>query len=488
VNTPIRYLAVGCLVLFLALMGNVTFVQFVHADSLNSRGGNRRVIDEEFARDRGAILVAGAPIAQSVPSRDRYTFQRTYPKGELYAPLTGYFSYIYGNNALENSQNKVLSGSDNRLFVSRVVDLLSNQQPKGGSVELTIDPLAQSTAASGLAALGRGTRGAVAAIDADTGAILAMVSQPSYNPNVLASHDFTKVTNAWKALDADTQHPLINRATQQTLPPGSVFKLVTAAAALDKLHLKASDQIRAGSSLSFPGIKYKLTNLDHSNCGGQKITFERALDISCNVAFGALAGRVGESKLVDQAAKFGFGSTLFDELPVNASHVVVGGGHLEAPQLAQSGIGQYNVGTTPLQMALVAAGIANDGVVMRPYLVKTVRGPDLRVIDETKPERFSVAMSRSDARTLQDMMQSVVQQGTGVNARIPGVEVGGKTGTAQRDPSQPPYAWFVAFARSGGRTIAVAVVVEASSTLRSEIAGGHLSAPIARAVIQAVLQ
>lgn len=487
-NTPIRYLAVGCLVLFLALMANATVVQFVHADSLNSRGGNRRVIDEVYARDRGAIIVAGTPVAQSVPSKDGYKFQRTYPKGALYAPVTGYFSYIYGGSALEQSQNKVLSGSDNRLFVSRVVDLLSNQQAKGGSVELTVDPLAQSTAASGLAALGRNTRGAVAAIDAETGAILALVSTPSYDPNVLAAHDLASVQKAWESLNAAKARPIVNRATQQALPPGSVFKLVTAAAAIDTLNLHPDDEVRAGSSLSFPGIKYRLTNLDGSNCGGTQITFERALNVSCNVAFGALAGKVGEAALEDQAAKFGFGSTLFDDLPVNASRVTLNGGGLDAPALAKSGIGQQDVATTPLQMALVAAGIANDGVVMTPYLVQTVRGPDLRVLEEAEPTRFSTAMTGADARTLQSMMQSVVEQGTGTNARIPGIDVGGKTGTAQTDPSKPPYAWFVAFAKSDGRTIAVAVVVESSNTLRSEIAGGRLSAPIARAVIQAVLQ
>lgn len=487
-NNPIRYLAVGCLVLFLALMANATVVQFVNADSLNSRGGNRRVIDEVYARDRGAIIVAGKPVAQSVPSKDGYKFQRTYPKGSLYAPVTGHFSYLFGGSALEQTQNKVLSGSDNRLFVSRVVDLLSNQQAKGGSVELTIDPLAQTTAASGLAALGRNTHGAVAAIDAETGAILALVSAPSYDPNSLASHDLTSVQQTWKALNANSAKPMVNRATQQALPPGSVFKLVTAAAAIDKLNLDPEDEIRAGSSLSFPGIKYRLTNLDGSSCGGAQITFERALNVSCNVAFGALAGKVGETKLEDQAAAFGFGSTLFDDLPVNASRVTLNGGGLDAPALAKSGIGQQDVATTPLQMALVAAGIANDGVVMTPYLVQTVRGPDLRVLEEAEPQRFSTAMTVADARTLQSMMQSVVEQGTGTSARIPGVEVGGKTGTAQTDPGKPPYAWFVAYAQSGGRTIAVAVVVESSDTIRSEIAGGRLSAPIARAVIQAVLQ
>ena len=231
-NRPIRNIAIACLVLFAALLLNINYVQFVEADSLNSKPNNRRVIDEEFSRDRGAILVDGDPIAESVKSKDEYKFQRRYPDGGLYAPLTGFFSYVYGRGGLENSQNSVLSGSDNRLFVNRVVDLVSNKQPKGGSVELTIDPLAQKAAAEGLARLGKNTKGAVVALDPQTGAVLAMVSQPSYDPNRLATHHFDDVVNAYKDYSADKSQPLINRVTQQTLPPGSTFKLVTAAAAL----------------------------------------------------------------------------------------------------------------------------------------------------------------------------------------------------------------------------------------------------------------
>lgn len=486
-NTPIRYLSVACLAMILALMGNATYVQFINSGDLNDRSGNRRVIDENFSRDRGAILVAGEPIAQSVPSKDSYRFQRTYADGPLYAPVTGYFSYIYGPSALERSQNRVLSGTDNRLFVNRVIDLLANKQPKGGSIELTIDPLAQSTAASALNAIGDGTRGAVAAIDADTGAILALVNTPSYNPNDLASHDTRHVTDVWKQLNANANKPLLNRATQQALPPGSVFKLITAAAAISELGLKPDDQIRAGSSLAFPGIEYRLTNLDNGNCGGAQITFERALNVSCNVAFGALAGKLGEDRLTEQAAKFGFGSEFFTDLPVSASTVMGSSENLEAPQLAQSGIGQYNVATTPLQMAMVGAGIANDGRVMRPYLVDTVRGPDLRVLQKAEPEEFATALGRGDATVLQAMMQSTVTQGTAASARISGVEVGAKTGTAQHNPDLPPYAWFVSYGKANGRTVAVAVVVESSNTIRSEIAGGRLAGPVARAVMQAVL-
>ncbi len=487
-NRPIRNIAIACLVLFAALLVNINYVQFVEADSLNAKNGNKRVINEEFSRDRGAILVDGKPVAESVPSKDEYKFQRKYPDNALYAPLTGYFSYVFGRGGLENSENGVLSGSDNRLFVNRVVDLVSNKQPKGGSVELTIDPLAQKAAAEGLARLGKNTKGAVAALDPKTGAVLAMVSQPSYNPNRLASHDFSAVQDSWNSLNADEDKPMLNRTTQQTLPPGSTFKLVTAAAALeDGVVDNIDDKIKAGSRLTFPGIQYSLPNENGGNCGGDRITFERALNVSCNVAFGALAGKIGQEKLAAQAAKFGFGTDPLDGLAADASRFTVGDSKLEAPQLAQSGIGQYEVAATPLQMAMVAAGIANGGDVMKPYVVKTVRSPNLRVLEQANPERLSQAMSGSNARKLSEMMVSTVEVGTATSARISGVDVGAKTGTAQSTPDRPPYAWFVSFAPADDPKVAVAVLVESSDTARNEIAGGRLAGPIARSVMEAVL-
>lgn len=488
-NRPIRNIAVACLVLFAALLLNINYVQFVEADDLNAKNGNRRVIDEEFSRDRGAILVDGEPIAESVKAKDEYKYQRRYPAPGLYAPLTGSFSYIYGPSALENSQNRVLSGSDDRLFVNRVVDLVSNKQPKGGSVELTIDPLAQKAAAEGLERLGKNTKGAVVALDPQTGAVLAMVSQPSYNPNRLASHDFRSVQKAYEAYTDDKDQPMLNRTTQQTLPPGSTFKLVTAAAALENGVVdNIDDQIKAGSRLTFPGIQYSLPNEGGGNCGGDRITFERALNVSCNVAFGALAGKIGQEKLAAQAAKFGFGTDPIEGLASAASRFTVGDSKLEAPQLAQSGIGQFEVATSPLQMAMVAAGIANGGEVMKPYVVKTVRSPNLRVLEQAQPERLSQAMSGSNAAKLREMMISTVNIGTATSARIAGVEVGGKTGTAQSTPDRPPYAWFVSFAPADDPKVAVAVLVESSDTARDEIAGGRLAGPIARSVMEQVLQ
>ena len=486
-NKPIRVIAISCLVLFLALMVNINVVQFVNADSLNAKNGNKRVINEEFARDRGAILVAGNPVAESVPTNDQYKFQRRYPDAKLYAPVTGYYSYIYGRSALENSQNSVLSGSDNRLFVNRVVDLLSNKKPKGGSVELTLDPLAQKTAASGLASLGKNAKGAVVALDPSTGAILAMVGQPSYDPSVLASHNFESVQKSWASLTTDKNQPMINRATQQILPPGSTFKLVTAAAALDDLNIDPDTKIKAGAKLTFPGTSYTLGNENGSNCGGSKITFEQALNVSCNVAFGDLSLRIGQDKLAAQAAKFGFGTDPLDGIAANASHFLVGDNTIDKTSLAQSGIGQFEVAATPLQMAMVAAGVGNDGAVMKPYLVKTVRSPNLKVLDQTTPSKLSQAMSASNAAKLSQMMVSTVTRGTATSARISGVDVAAKTGTAQSTPERPPYAWFVSFAPANNPKVAVAVLVESSNTGRDEIAGGRLAGPIARAVMEAVL-
>jgi peptidoglycan glycosyltransferase len=487
-NRPIRNIAVACLVLFVALLLNINYVQFVEADSLNAKNGNKRVINEEFARDRGPILVDGEAVAESVKVKDEFKFQRRYPDRSLYAPLTGYFSYVFGRGALENSQNRVLSGSDNRLFVNRVVDLVSNKQPKGGSVELTVDPLAQKAAAEGLERLGKGTKGAVVALDPQTGAVLAMVSQPSYDPNRLASHDFASVQKAWNDLTTDKDLPMLNRTTQQTLPPGSTFKLVTAAAALENGVVDdIDDKIKAGSRLTFPGIQYTLPNENGGNCGGDRITFEQALNVSCNVAFGALAVKIGQDKLAAQSAKFGFGTDPIDGLPANPSRFTAGDTELEPPQLAQSGIGQFEVAATPLQMAMVTAGIANDGDVMKPYVVKTVRSPNLRVLDETKPERYSQAMSRSNSAKLREMMVSTVTRGTAVSAQISGTDVGAKTGTAQSTPDRPPYAWFVSFAPENDPKVAVAVLVESSNTARDEIAGGRLAGPIAKSVMEAVL-
>lgn len=487
-NRPIRSLAVVIFLMVAALMLNATYVQFVRADELNAMNGNKRVINEQFARERGPILVAGEVMAESVPIDSDLKFQRTYYETDLYGKVTGYFSYIFGRGGIEDSQNLVLSGSDDRLFVNRLVDVFTNKQPRGGSVELTLDPAAQKAAETGLSKLGSGTKGAVVALDPRTGAILAMVDKPTYDPNLLASHDLDATEASWEKLQADKNQPMLNRGTQLILPPGSTFKLITAAAAIENLGLTPGDKVKAGRELTFPGVSYTLRNSGGGNCGGNEITFERAMNVSCNVSFGALALEIGQADLEAMATNFGFGTRNLNELPTAIAQFSSSPGtELEQTQLAQSGIGQFEVAASPLQMAMVTAGIANKGEVMTPYVVKTVRAPNLAILDQGGAEVQNQAISAETAAMLTDMMVSTVDRGTATSARIPGVDVAGKTGTAQSAKDRGPYAWFVAFAPAKEPRVAVAVLVEASKNV-GELSGGRIAGPIARSVIEAVLK
>ncbi len=485
-NKPIRTMSIFCMLLFAALLLNSTYLQYVDANHLNTRPDNKRVRDAEFARKRGAIVTGGTSIAESLKTRDQYAYQRVYHQPRKYAQLTGYFSYIYGRSAVESSENQILSGSDPRLFVNRVVDLLGNSQPKGGSVALTVTPRAQTAAYDGLRALGAHVEGAVVALEPSTGKILAMVSSPTYDPNRLASHRFGDVQRAWTALNADRKRPLIDRGIQEVYPPGSAFKLVTAAAALSSGKYTPQTMVKGGASLNLPLTKTNLVNENGSSCGGSRITLTRALEVSCNVSFGDVGLHLGAGALRAQAEKFGFDQTYLNDLngQVRSRFPV----HPDPPQTALSAIGQFDVAATPMQMAMVAAGIANGGTVMRPYVVDEIRAPDLSVLRKTSPQAYrSNAVSSSVARQLTAMMVGVVDHGTAKTAQIPGIKVAGKTGTAQSSPQRPPYAWFVSFAPADNPKVAVAVLVEDAGVARNAISGSGLAAPIAKKVIEAVI-
>jgi len=483
VNRPIRVLAVFCGVLFLALLLNANYVQFVGAEDLNDQQGNRRVIDEEFSRERGPILVRGREIARSEPSDDEYEYQRVYTQTELYAHITGFYSYLYGATAVEATANSVLSGSDSRLFVNRVVDLVGSQQPTGGSVQLTIDPEAQQAALDGLEALPGDPRGAVVALDPATGAVLAMVSRPTYDPNQLATHDFDRAESAYQELNRSNQQPLLDRSRQNIYFPGSTFKLVTAAAALESGEFQPDTQVPGGPTLQLPETDNVLTN-DVLGCEGT-VTLTEALAKSCNVSFGAVGLELGNDALIEQAEAFGFNDDSYmDDLPMEASNYPT---DAEGPFVAFSAIGQYEVAATPLQMAMVAAGIGNDGDVMDPYVIDEVRSPDLDVLERTEPEQLSEAVSSETAEELTQMMVTVVDQGTAAEAAIEGIEVAAKTGTAERSETLPPYAWFVSFAPADDPQVAVAVFVENAAVDRELISGGGLAGPIAQRVMQAVI-
>ena len=488
-NTPIRRLSFIVALLFGALLISTTWIQFVQAKDLDNRPGNRRTLLESYSRERGTILVGGSPVAKSVAVKGDLKYVRTYPSGKLYSQVTGYYSFVFGaGGGLEGAENALLSGQADKLFYRRMVDLVSGKVPSGASLELTINPKAQQAADK---ALGN-QRGAVVALDPRTGAILAMVSHPQYDPTTLSSHNLDAVEAAWKDLNADPGRPAVNRAIAGDLyPPGSTFKLITAAAALSSGKFTEESQIPGPATLDLPLTTTNLPNDDRRPCGpGNKTTLTHALEISCNPAVGSLGLSLGADKLRDQAAKFGFGDTLRVPMRVTPSIVPA---QLNAPQTAQAAIGQYEVRVTPMQMAMVSAAIANKGIAMRPYLVKDTRNSNLDIITSAQPEQLSQAVSPDVAAALTRMMVTVVKSGTGTAAQIPGIAVAGKTGTAENGEDangkqRPPHAWFTTFAPADNPTIAVAVVVEDGGDAGDEAAGGKVAAPIARQVIEAVIK
>jgi peptidoglycan glycosyltransferase len=484
-NKPIRTVSIFFMLLFLALMLNATYYQFVAADSLDQRPENRRVKEAAYSSERGAILVGRTPIAQSKPVKDDYKFLRTYRDKGLYAPVTGYFSFG-SSTGIESSQNKVLSGDDPRLFISNLVDLLSNKPPRGGSVQLTLNAKAQRAAYDGLSALGDGVEGSVVAIEPSTGKILAMVSVPTFDPNRLATHDFTARDKRYRQLEGDDSEPLINRGIQKRLAPGSTFKLVTAAAALESGDYDGPDDlVPGGDSFQLPQTSGASGLVDNEgrSCPADGLTLRRAMEQSCNTTFAQLAIKVGSEGMLRQADKFGFNSDYLEDLGGQVRSAFPA--DLTPPEVGQTGIGQFEVQATPLQMAMVAGAIANKGVVMRPYIVDEVQKADYDS-ETTEPEELSRAISEETARTLTEVLVSTVDEGTATPAQIEDVEVAGKTGTAQRGvPGKPPYGWFVSFAPAGDADVAVAVMIEEAPG--QEIAGGRLGGPIAKAVMEAVL-
>lgn len=478
-NRPIRRVAIVALIMFGLLLGNQTLTIIVRQDSLNSNPVNRRTRDEEFAQDRGPIMVGQTQIAQTVPSEDQFKFQRTYPEGRLYAPITGYYSYDQGRAGLESSYNREMAGTADSQFVNRFLDSLTGQVPTGASIETTINARAQRAAYEGLG----NRKGAVVALDPRTGAVLALVSTPSYDPNQIADHDLAAAREAYIGLNDDSDRPMANRAAREVYPPGSVFKLVTAAAALEN-GMTTETLVDSPAQLRLPQTTTDLGN--QSDCGGERVTIEQALKVSCNTAFANIALTLGAETMRAEAEKFGFGTRPLPELNAVSSRYP---DNPDRPSTAMTGIGQHDVATTPLQMAMVTAAIANGGQLYEPHLVARVRSQNLNVISTTRPRLQSQPMQRSNAQALAAMMVTVVNEGTGTNARISGHTVGGKTGTAQSAPNRPPYAWFTSYAldNSGQPAVAVAVFVEDANVPRSEVGGNRVAAPIAKSVMEAVL-
>ena len=489
----VQRVAAAMFVLFAALFVNLNYLHVIRADALAKDQRNARGLIREYQVQRGSILTTrGAemtPIATSIETEARLRYLREYPEGETYAHVTGFYSPIFGRAELEQSFNDFLTGRAPEQFARNLGDLLAGRERVGDTVATTIVPSVQQAARDALG----DQKGAVVALEPTTGDILALYSSPTYDPNRLASHDSTNVREAWDELQTDPDNPMLNRAIREIYPPGSTFKLVTAAAALEAGY-EPDDTFEDPVRLDLPLTDADIGNFGGGTCnGGEPITLRRALEVSCNTTFAQLGLELGAERLVEQAERLGFNRDWDFQLPGLATSRIPKEG-LDEPATAQSAIGQRDVAATPLQMAMVASAIAFDGTLMKPQIVDHVEDRAGRIIKQytERPLVFSGApnaqtMSRGTAEALTEMMVGVVESGSGRSAAIDGVTVAGKTGTAQTGEGEPPTVWFVAFAPAEQPEVAVAVVVDEGGRVGDEATGGAVAGPIARAVIQAAL-
>ncbi|REK81824.1 penicillin-binding protein 2 [Rhodococcus erythropolis] len=485
-NTPLRRVAMAVMVMVVALLANATYVQVIKADDLRADPRNSRVLLDEYSRQRGQISAAGQVLAASQATDDRYKYLRQYPNPYPYAPVTGFYSMQYGSAGLERTEDPILNGSDNRLFSQRFFDLVSGRDPRGGNVVTTLNPAMQQVAYDQLTS--KGYTGSVVAIEPSTGRILTMVSTPSYDPNLLASHDGAETTKAWDELNADPNDPLVNRAISQTYPPGSTFKVLTTAAALGN-GATPDDQLTAAPQITLPGTSTTLENYNGSTCGpNPTASLREAFARSCNTAFVELGIKDGADAIKDEASAFGIGpNTPAIPLPVADSTV---GDISDDAALGQTSIGQRDVAVTPLENAVIAATVANGGVRMQPNLISQLQAPDLTDLSTPSPVSMGQAISPAVAATLTDLMIGS-ENFTGGDGKIPGVQIASKTGTAEHgvNPREtPPHAWYIAFAPAQNPTVAVAVIVENGGDRGLAATGGSVAAPIGRAVIAAGIQ
>ncbi|MET8581810.1 penicillin-binding transpeptidase domain-containing protein [Streptomyces collinus] len=482
-NKTIRRASVFALLLVLALLVRATWVQFYDGKALAEDNDNRRNAIETYSRPLGNIIVAGNSITGSARTKGGdLAYKRTYKNGSLYAAVTGYASQAYAPTQLEGIYADLLNGTDTQL--KTIMDTITGERAEPGDVLTTIEPAVQKAAYDALGS----NKGAAVAVDPKTGRILAVVSTPSYDPGQLT--DANTAGAAWKRLLADKDKPLTNRALRQPLPPGSTFKLVVAAAALeDGLYKNVDERTDSPDPYTLPGTSRVLTNENRSApCKDAPIRV--ALRYSCNNVFARMAVRLGQDKVRAMAEKFGFDDEKQD-VPVRANASVYPS-HMDDAQTGLSGIGQFDVTATPLQMAMVSAAIANDGKLVSPHMVSRITdsgGDTLKDYDDGADTQQVV--SSGTAEQLRSAMETVVKDGTGTNAQIAGVTVGGKTGTAQHgeNNSKTPYAWFTSYGKAaGGKEVAVAVMVEQSDAARSEVSGNGLAAPVARAMMRAALR
>ncbi|MFC8199528.1 peptidoglycan D,D-transpeptidase FtsI family protein [Streptomyces sp. NPDC060006] len=481
-NKTIRRASVFTLLLVLALLVRATWVQFYEGRALAEDKDNRRNAIEQYAYPLGNIIVGGDAVTGSARTKGSdLEYKRTYTDGSLYASVTGFSSQVYGATQLEGIYQELLDGTDNRL--KNPLDTVTGKRSDPGDVVTTIDPDVQKAAYEALG----DKKGAAVAIDPKTGRILGVVSTPSYDPSVLSTGD----SDAWEKLTKNPDKPMTNRALRQPLPPGSTFKLVVAAAALeDGLYSSVDERTKSENPYTLPGTTRVLEN-ENTSAPCENASIRVALQYSCNNVFAKMAVDLGQDKLKAMAEKFGFNDEAQD-VPVRA-YTSVYPSDMDKSSTALTGIGQFDVTATPLQMAMVSAAIANGGKLVSPHMVSQISNADGDVLENYDDGTESKEIvGSSTAEQLRSAMQTVVDEGTGTNAQISGATVGGKTGTAQHgeNNSKTPYAWFTSYAKddSSGKEVAVAVLVEQSNAARSEVSGNGLAAPVAKAMMQAALK
>ena len=485
-DRQVRWLAMAFVALFVVLFAQVNYLQVFGASGLANNPANRRLLLQEYNVHRGDILARDrrTVLAESEPTRGKFKYQRGYPEGDLYGHITGYYSILFGRSGLEASENDYLAGRAPELLPQNLVDEILGRDKRGASVVTTIDPALQKLAAERLGSL----PGAVVALEPRTGDVLAMVGNPSFDPTELASHSLKREQRAWKSLNGDPGKPLVSRAAQEVFPPGSTFKIVTAAAALEN-GMTPETRFPNPPELDLPQTTHVLNNIGGGQCpGGSEITLAVALQFSCNVVWGEVGLELGAERLVRQAKRFGFDGDVPFEVAFAEGQIPPAGEFEDAlPAVAFSAIGQQSVAANPLQMALVAGAIANGGTQMRPRLVHEVRDPSGRILKTFEPQPYGQPISAGTAGALTQMMVAVVEAGTATTAQIPGVQVAGKTGTAQTVDGRDPHAWFVSFAPADDPQIVVAVVVLNGGSLGSDATGGVVAAPIAKALMESAL-
>ena len=481
-SRQVRRLGIAMLVLYGALFVQLNFIQVIRADSYNDKPINSRAVKRDYDRPRGQIVSAdGTVLARSLPDPGEFKYRREYPEHDLFGQLTGFFSFTYGSDGVEKTYNTELAGRDDDGSLKGLIDLLVDDKHTN-DVTLTIDKNVQQVARD---ALGE-RRGSVVALDVRDGSLLAMWSFPSYDPQPLSQPNQRAAGDTRALLLLDKNKPLLPRAYRETFFPGSTFKVVTAAAGLTsgKVTPDTPDYPR---EKEFTPIHTNrpLRNFGGETCGGKLFDVFR---ISCNTAFAHMGLDAGPVALVDRANAFGFGDKPPLDLPAVARSPIADAAFFKnnEPLLAQTAIGQNTVAATPLQMALVAAGIANDGVIMEPHVLKEVRDEEGTVVRRFHPTVWKTAVTPEVANTVRQAMALVVQSGTATRLAVPGVPTAGKTGTAQIGNGLS-HAWIIGFAPVDEPRVAIAVIVESQSG-NTEATGGRVAAPIGQKVLEAALR